>query len=92
MKMVRAHIFISGKVQMVLFRDTMTRKANRFKVRGWVRNLTDSRVEAVLEGEKEKVEALIGWARKGPFLSRVDNIDLDWEKYQGEFNNFKIRY
>ena len=88
--MKRAHIFISGRVQMVLFRDSMRRKANQLWLKGWVKNLDDNRVEAVIEGEK--VEELIEWAKKGPVLSRVDNVDINWENYQGEFNNFKIRY
>ncbi len=89
--MKRAHIYISGRVQGVLFRDSMRRKANQLGLKGWVRNTKDNQVEAVLEGEKGGVERLIEWSRKGPFLSRVDNVDLKWEKYQGEFNNFNLK-
>lgn len=89
--MKRAHIYISGRVQGVLFRDSMRRKANQLGLKGWVRNTKDNQVEAILEGERRGVERLIEWSRKGPFLSRVDNVDLKWEKYQGEFNNFNLK-
>lgn len=89
---VRVHIFISGRVQGILFRERMRRKAQKFGVRGFVKNLPDRRVEAVLEGEKEKVEKLIQWVKKGPFLAEVDGIELKWEEHQEGFNDFKIRY
>ncbi len=87
--MKRVHLYISGRVQGVLFRDTMKRKANKLGLKGWVKNLTDNRVEAIIEGEN--IQALLEWAKKGPLLSKVDNIDLEWENYQGEFNEFKIK-
>jgi len=90
--MKRAHIYVSGRVQGVLFRDSMRRKANQLGLKGWVRNLGDNRVEAVIEGEKGNIEKLIKWAKKGPIFSRVDNIDLKWENYIKEFNNFEIKY
>lgn len=90
--MKKVHIYISGRVQGVLFRDSMRRKANQLGLKGWVRNTKDNQVEAVLEGKKEEVERLIEWAKKGPLLSRVDDIKIEWKSYQGEFNNFEIRY
>jgi len=88
---VRVHLFISGKVQGVFFRDTTKKKAQEWEVKGWVRNLPDGRVEAVFEGEKENVEKLLSWARKGPLLARVENVEVEWEEYKGEFQNFEIR-
>jgi len=61
-------------------------------VTGWVRNLPDGRVEAVFEGDKAKVEEMINWAKKGPPGAIVNHLDLTWEEYKGEFNNFEIRY
>ena len=87
----RAHIFVSGRVQGVFFRQNTQNKARKLGIRGWVRNLSDGRVEAVFEGEKEKIEEMIKWIERGPVISRVDGIDIDWEEYQAEFNNFEIR-
>jgi len=91
-KKVRTHIFVSGKVQGVFFRDSTRRIAEELGIFGWVKNLNDSRVEAVLEGEKEVIEKLIKWAKKGPTFSRVDEIKIEWEEYKEEFKNFEIRY
>ena len=89
---VRAHVFVSGMVQGVFFRSETQYEANRRKVNGWVRNLRDGRVEAVFEGEKDNVEKLIEFCRKGPPGSRVTKVEVSWEEYTGEFKNFGIRY
>ena len=88
----RVHIFVSGRVQDVFFRENTRKKAEELTINGWVRNLPDGRLEAVFEGEKEKVEEMIEWTKKGPIISRVDGVDVNWGEYQGEFNDFKIRY
>ena len=87
---IRLHLFISGRVQGVFFRITMYQKAK--KVTGFVKNLQDGRVEAVIEGEKAEVDKLVKWARKGTFLSKIDNIDIIEEEYTGKFNKFDILY
>ena len=89
---VRAHIFVSGRVQGVFFRDSTRRIAEELDIFGWVKNSNNSRVEAVLEGEKEIIEKLIEWAKKGPVLARVNGIEIEWQDYKGEFKNFEIRY
>lgn len=89
---IRAHIFISGRVQGVGFRLEMRWKARKLGLYGFVQNLSNGNVEAVLEGEKEKVEKLIKWAKRGPFLAKVDSIEIKDEDYKGEFNNFKVKY
>jgi len=89
---VRAHIVVTGRVQGVFFRDSTRRIAEELGIFGWVRNLNDSRVEVVLEGEKEIIEKLIEWTKKGPVLARVNSIEIEWQDYKGEFKNFEIRY
>ncbi len=89
---VRAHIFVSGRVQDVGFRLETRWKAKKLGLYGFVKNLSDGRVEVVLEGEKEKVEKLIEWVKRGPFFARVDNIEIKEGEYQGEFDKFEIRY
>lgn len=89
---VRAHIVISGFVQGVFFRENTRQRAQALSVFGWVKNLPDGKVEAVFEGEKENVEKLVDWAKKGPDSARVDSVDIKWEEYKGEFNSFKVRH
>ena len=88
----RVHVWVSGIVQGVFFRANTKDLALRLGVNGWVRNLPDGRVEAVFEGEEEKVKEMIEFCKKGPPGSRVDEIDVKEEKYKGEFNSFEIRY
>lgn len=89
---VRAHIFVSGIVQGVFFRASMREVARKYGVTGWVRNLPDGRVEAVLEGSEEAVKKVIEWAHRGPPLARVENVEVRWEEYKGEFRDFSIRW
>jgi len=89
---VRAHVFVGGMVQGVFFRSETQYEAYRRKVTGWARNLRDGRVEAVFEGEKDDVEKLIEFCRRGPPGARVTKVEVLWEKYTGEFKNFGIRY
>jgi acylphosphatase len=87
-----AHVLVTGRVQGVFFRSETKHRADRHNVKGWVRNLPDGRVEAVFEGEKEAVEALIEFCKHGPSGARVAKVDLTWETYTGESDRFKIKY
>jgi acylphosphatase len=89
---VRVHIFVSGKVQGVFFRSNTQKKAKDLNISGWVRNLPNGRVEMILEGKREKIQELIEWTKKGPSFSKVDNVEIEWQEYIGEFKNFDIRY
>ncbi|MGQ9565845.1 MAG: acylphosphatase [Candidatus Bathyarchaeales archaeon] len=88
----RAHVFISGRVQGVFFRDETRRQAIKHKVTGWVRNKSDGRVEAVFEGEQEDVEKLVEFCRKGPSYAKVTNVEVTPEMFVGEFKDFRIRF
>ena len=88
----RAHIFVSGWVQGVFFRDNTQKWASSLSLTGWVRNLKDGQVEVMAEGEKEHIEDLIGKLREGPSLARVENVEVEWEDYKGEFSDFKVTY
>jgi len=88
----RVNIFVSGLVQGVFFRSETKNRAEEFGLFGWVRNLTDGRVEILAEGDKEKLEKLVEWAKKGPEIAGVDGFQVEWQEYKGEFKDFKIRY
>lgn len=89
-----AHIFISGFVQGVGFRQFIKNKANSLDLTGWVKNLPDNRVEAVFLGQKETIEKMIKICRKGPFLSEVKNVEVIWEENppagDRDFESFEI--
>lgn len=89
---VRAHLFISGVVQGVSYRASTQQQAQRLGVVGWVRNLQDGRVEAVVQGSKEKVDDLIRWCHRGPSAAKVEKVDVAWEKVAEEFPRFDVRY
>lgn len=85
------HLFIRGRVQGVFFRQSMKEVATRYGVRGWVRNRSDRRtVEAVLEGPRDAVTKVIEWAKTGPPGASVESVEVRWEEYRGEFNDFRI--
>jgi len=88
----RAHIFICGRVQGVCFRDYIRQYACSFSLTGWVKNLVDGRIEALVEGEKEKIEHLIEKMKEGPPLSWVNDVEVEWVQYKGEFTDFRITW
>ena len=81
---------ITGTVQGVFFRREITDRASRLGLTGWVRNLKDGRVEAIVEGEKLVVDELIRYCHHGPPNARVSNVEVEWLDYTGEFRGFKI--
>lgn len=89
---LRLHVFIQGFVQGVGFRHQLRRVALSYGVNGWVRNLPDGRVEAVLEGEEEAVRRVLAWCRRGPSSAKVDSVVIHEEPYMGELKTFEIRW
>ncbi len=88
--MKRVHVHVSGKVQGVFFRATTREEAVERDVNGWVRNLPDGRVEAVFEGELEKVNRMVDFCHEGSPAADVENVEIEEEKPQG-LENFEIR-
>ena len=88
---VSAHVWIAGRVQGVAFRAYTIDESRLRGVAGWVRNMLDGRVEAVFEGDRAAVEAMIVWCRKGPPAARVTSVEVKWEEPKGE-TGFGVRY
>jgi len=74
---VAVKLRITGIVHGVFFRVSMANEATSRGVSGWVRNAADGSVHALLEGEEERVERIIEWARRGPPRARVDSIETE---------------
>jgi acylphosphatase len=88
----RAHILVSGRVQGVFFRDHTRRWASSLGLTGWVRNIGSGQVEAVAEGDKEKIEELISRLNEGPPLAQVEKVDVSWEEFKKEFKDFRVTF
>ena len=88
----RAHLFVKGKVQGVFFRQALKVIAKKKNVSGYVKNLKDGRVEAILEGEDVDVSSLVEWCHAGPANARVEDVEIRNEKYKGEFSKFEVLY
>ncbi len=89
---VRVHVLIEGRVQGVFFRASTRDEARARGLLGWVRNLADGRVEALFEGDKPVVENMLAWCRKGPPYAYVDQVEEDWQPYQGDQADFRVVY
>jgi acylphosphatase len=87
-----AHVIVSGRVQGVWFRGNTQRAASAAGVHGWVRNLPDRRVEAVLQGERAAVERVIDFMRAGPPGAAVTDCVVSWRPAEEPFHGFEIRY
>jgi acylphosphatase len=87
---VRRHVVVRGRVQGVGYRMSLASRAQARGVGGWVRNLHDGSVEAVLEGEAEAVESVLDWCRDGPRGARVDAVDIADEEPEG-LTFFEVR-
>lgn len=94
----KAHVVIHGDVFGVGFRAWTVRNAKELGLVGWVQNAEavyperSRRVEAVFEGEKKDIEAMIAQCKKGPEVAWVEKVEVKWEDPTGEFSGFEIRY
>jgi acylphosphatase len=87
----RISMIISGRVQGVFFRYKTQQEALKLGLTGWVRNLDGGQVEVLAEGEKDKLEELVKWCKSGPRSAKVENLEVKWLPYEGEFKEFIIK-
>lgn len=91
MTAVRARVLVRGRVQGVGFRESTRRRADELGLTGWVRNLRDGRVEALLEGERDAVERGLEFVRHGPRFAEVEQVDVaDYQEGSATTRSFEV--
>lgn len=88
----RLHVWWDGRVQGVGFRYTAETAAQALKLRGWVRNLPDGRVEAVCEGAEDRLTQFLEAIKTGPMAPHIRRVRAQWEDPTREFRDFQIRF
>jgi len=89
----RVKLIVFGRVQLVMYRDFARRKAKRFGITGWVKNLKDNTVEILAEGEEQDLKDYIDMLEEGPWLAEVAHIEVRWwNGVTKEFKHFEILY
>jgi acylphosphatase len=86
----RVLLIVRGRVTGVFFRAAAQREARRLGISGWVRNRPDGNVEILAEAEEDAIREIVSWAQHGPSAARVDDVDVRWRSYTGEFSDFRI--
>ncbi|NOZ03479.1 MAG: acylphosphatase [FCB group bacterium] len=87
-----ARITITGRVQGVWFRAFARRQAARLDLTGWVQNMFDGSVYCEVEGDKDKIDIFIEKLKRGPEFARVDDVQVEWVPFKGQFDSFEVRY
>lgn len=86
----RAHVYVSGNVQGVFFRDSTRQKAEALGLAGWVQNTPDGRVEAVFEGPSDDVREMVDWCENGPSQADVDDVEAEYGEPEGDSEGFEV--
>ena len=87
----QAHVFYTGRVQGVGFRFTAIDIARELKVCGWVKNLSDARVELTAEAEEYKLKDFLSQLNNF-FAPYIQEADINWQAATGEFKDFTIEF
>jgi acylphosphatase len=87
---VRRRVVVRGDVQGVFFRDSTREEAESCGLSGSVTNRSDGAVEAVFEGRREAVEALIAFCREGPSRADVEDVEVTEEEPEGSGGGFAV--
>ena len=86
----RVRVLVRGRVQGVFFRAETRARAQSLGLSGSVRNLPDGSVEAVFEGNPERVDSMVDWCRRGPARASVESVEVSSEEPTGE-HGFGVR-
>ena len=81
---------VSGRVQMVMYRDSAVRAARSLNIAGTVKNLQDGTVEVVAEGEEQALETYLKKLKRGSLFSHVEKVDVTWQAPTRTFTDFHI--
>ena len=84
------HIVVWGVVQGVGFRWFVWRTANRFDLKGYVRNRFDGGVETYAEGDESALQEFLEEIRIGPRSAHISRVDINWVEYNGKYTEFRI--
>ncbi len=87
--MVTYRCYVSGRVQGVFYRLSTQREAKLLQINGYAKNLPDGRVEVIAQGDPANINRLIEWCKKGPEMSRVDNVQSEEYKTNESYTDFK---
>lgn len=90
--MPTVHVIVSGKVQGVFFRDYTRKHAAQLGLKGWVRNLPNGSVEAMIKGQRPLLDNMIDWFQTGSPLSHVTEVIVDEVLPTEKLTRFEIRY
>jgi acylphosphatase len=88
----RLECVVSGRVQMVMYRDFVKRNARSLGLSGAVQNNKDGTVYVLAEGSEEKLQQLLTLLHKGSVFSRVDSVKEKWREPSNMFKGFEIVY
>ena len=88
----RIEAIVSGRVQMVMYRDFAQRMAWLLKLTGEVQNLPDGTVRVVAEGNHQALQKYVRKLQSGPLLAKVDAVEVSWQSATGDYQNFSITY
>jgi acylphosphatase len=87
------HVLVSGRVQGVCFRECTRLEGERLDINGWVKNLSDGSVEAIVQGDDDgAVEKMLDWMRHGPQFARVDSFHAEDVNIKERFTHFTVSY
>ena len=81
-----------GRVQLVMYRDFVARKARGLGLSGEVKNLDNGTVCVIAEGPRAQLEELCAWLSRGSLLARVEEVACVWLPATGEYASFAITY
>lgn len=92
MYMKRLHLIIKGRVQGVFYRHNTKKKAIELNLKGYVKNLDNSNVEVIVEGQENNLKIFLDWCWQGSSFSKVENIEIKWENSKDEYSEFTVNY